>query len=451
MAKRAAARCAPSAAPCLPPGLEGPTRPLEATVGETFKNIVSSVGGHSIGIAGSTYYGPELATQGEWVNAVTATAPYLDAEGLQQALGILDCAIHNVLQAKALDTAISEVYNAGGGFGADGTWAMCTPELMTAELMRNQIYEQQHMLLLQLHCLRAGAQECGLAAEPAMALANAELETGNERLVSGEKRATAAKEAGSSSDSAVAERVLRALEPSQKTNTGGGSSGPTGKATRPAIGATPAVATAAGATARHNKAGVGAPHSSTRPVQTLSTSLQLLADEDPDCLFIVRRISKLGFKACRKLKQHFSAYGTVVRVLVAHSTVRQHGDPQCNSRRRPSSLGFVHMASAGAVSKVLAEGDEQEIDGCLIRVQCFRRQLGDGADEEGDGEGEAAAAVVSEAWEVRRDSSEQAVPRGKDGPWCRQQSAFSTTSTRTAASTATSLESDLEGAEPEPN
>merc|ERR1719343_1220775 len=40
---------------------------------------------------------------------------------------------------------------------------------------------------------------------------------------------------------------------------------------------------------------------------TLSMSLQLLSKEDPDTLFIVRRINKLGFKAAKKLRQHFSA------------------------------------------------------------------------------------------------------------------------------------------------
>jgi hypothetical protein len=91
-------------------------------------------------------------------------------------------------------------------------------------------------------------------------------------------------------------------------------------------------------------------------------------------LFIVRRINKLGFKAVRTLKRHFSAHGQVAKVLLAHSTVRQHGDPSCHARRRPSSLGFVQMANAEAVSKVLAFGAEQEVDGVMIRVQSFERQ-----------------------------------------------------------------------------
>eukprot|EP00411_Alexandrium_monilatum_P071571 CAMPEP_0175561990 /NCGR_PEP_ID=MMETSP0096-20121207/37692_1 /TAXON_ID=311494 /ORGANISM="Alexandrium monilatum, Strain CCMP3105" /LENGTH=382 /DNA_ID=CAMNT_0016865221 /DNA_START=26 /DNA_END=1172 /DNA_ORIENTATION=- len=113
---------------------------------------------------------------------------------------------------------------------------------------------------------------------------------------------------------------------------------------------------------------------SNRPPQTLSSSLQLLSHENPDCLFIVRHINKLGFKASRTLKRHYSAYGAVVRVLVAHSTVRQHGSPDCHARRRPSSLGFLQMATPEAVKAILAAGPEQEVDGAMIRIQKFERQ-----------------------------------------------------------------------------
>lgn len=131
------------------------------------------------------------------------------------------------------------------------------------------------------------------------------------------------------------------------------------------------------------------PQKQARPqaaAHTLSSSLQAICDEDPDSLFIVRRINKLGFKACRTLKQHFSAYGTVVRALAAHSTVRQHGDQaQSHARRRPSSLGFVQMASAQAVQEILALGAEHEIDGCTILVQKFERQGAASEENEEDG------------------------------------------------------------------
>jgi len=103
--------------------------------------------------------------------------------------------------------------------------------------------------------------------------------------------------------------------------------------------------------------------------QTLSESLQTLADVDPECLLVVRRINKLGFKAGRFLKQHFQLYGAVRKVLVATSLVRKTQ----SSHHRPSSMGFVHMASAVAVHEILAMGGEQEVQGCLIRVQRFDR------------------------------------------------------------------------------
>merc|ERR1711972_883527 len=122
--------------------------------------------------------------------------------------------------------------------------------------------------------------------------------------------------------------------------------------------------------------------------QTLSSSLRLLANEDPSCLFIVRRINKLGFKASRLLRQHFSVHGHVVRVLVAHSTVRQQDEQNTSQavRRRPSSLGFVQMQSAEAVRKVLAGGLEQEIKGSMIRVQKFEHKAAAPSSEEDSAE-----------------------------------------------------------------
>jgi len=109
-------------------------------------------------------------------------------------------------------------------------------------------------------------------------------------------------------------------------------------------------------------------------VQTLSTSLQLLSKEDPDKLIIVRRINKLGFKASRKLKQYFGEFGHVVRVLIAHSTCRDVKDDEGKVRQRPSSLGFVQMASTQAVRQALSLGTEQEVEGAAILVQKFERQ-----------------------------------------------------------------------------
>merc|ERR1740121_2749616 len=98
---------------------------------------------------------------------------------------------------------------------------------------------------------------------------------------------------------------------------------------------------------------------------------------------IVRRINKLGFKAARKLRKHFSSFGTVVRVLVAHSTVHP-GSGDKALRQRPSSLGFVHMSTPEAAQTILALGPEHEVEGVTIRVQRFERSSCEGQDFEGE-------------------------------------------------------------------
>jgi hypothetical protein len=134
-----------------------------------------------------------------------------------------------------------------------------------------------------------------------------------------------------------------------------------------------------------------------RAPQTLSSSLRSLENEDPECLLIVRRIGKLGFKAARALKKHYSAYGPVMKVLLAHSTARQYCDQQIMVKRRPSNLGFIQMASADGANKILAAGTIQEVEGVSVTVQRFERH----GDEE---ESEEFGAEEQEA-EVPRDNS----------------------------------------------
>mmetsp|Transcript_71496 Transcript_71496/g.209553 ORF Transcript_71496/g.209553 Transcript_71496/m.209553 type:complete len:405 (+) Transcript_71496:47-1261(+) len=275
-------------------------------------------------------YAAQPPPSGEWFNTVRSTAANLNKQGLEQALDILDSAIKNVQYAKAVENVIAaSARQAGSAFPS-------APHLVAAELLRTQVGRDQRQLLHQL-CALNGAAPAGLQQGPAATLLESQL--------------------------------LAGAPPAPPRRSPDTKAGPW-----PAGGQLPAAKALAG-----------------RQPQTLSTSLQLLSDEDPACLFIVRRINKLGFKASRKLKQHFAAYGHVVRVLVAHSTVRQHGDPECYARCRPSSLGFVHMASAEAVRCVLEAGEEQEVDGSLIRVQRFERQRGDQVLEEDEEEHEEEA------------------------------------------------------------
>lgn len=313
---------------------------------------------------------------GEWVNAVMAVAPHLDQQGLKKALSIVDGAIANARQAKALGQMLSTgmppkvVSQLGNG---SNMW-------QAAEYCRAQLADQQHALLRELQQLSlskgsAPASEESPQRDCASAAADAS--------VSG-KAAQAAPRSGR-------QKGGEARREQNREQRGAPAKQRTGACSEPAPASVEGDDSVQG---DEQQKELGA-----RQVQTLSTSLQLLSDEDPDCLFIVRRINKLGFKAARTLKRHFSAYGTVVRVLAAHSTVRQHGDPQCHARRRPSSLGFVQMATTEAVGKILEFGDEQEIEGAMIRVQRFKRQHGvlaeeveeDTVDRQGQSSGQSEA------------------------------------------------------------
>jgi len=107
----------------------------------------------------------------------------------------------------------------------------------------------------------------------------------------------------------------------------------------------------------------------------LADVLNVLDSEDESCIFIVRKISKLGFSAYDSLNQYFSKYGLVKKILLLPS--RGKGD----SRNRPASMGFVVMKSRYECRSVLMSEDHQ-VDEIDIQVQKFVRntkvQVSDG-------------------------------------------------------------------------
>lgn len=312
-------------------------------------------------------------SSGEWVNAVMQTAPVLDQQGIQEAINILDTALSNVQHLKAIDNYIANATQTIVGSVSYGA----------AEVMRAQVNERQQILLHRLHRLgnrcaaaKADFKRPGLpasaldqaisSAAPSMSPAQLDLYLG--ALMS----------------QYVPMPMPMPMGPMMEPN--------------PYLGAM-----------QPNHAQASKPRLP-RQVQTLSTSLQMLSKEDPNTLLIVRRINKLGFKGAKKLKTHFSQYGQVNKVLVAHSTCRQNDDAPCQARRRPSSLGFVHMASAESVQKVLALGAEQLVEGAMIRVQKFERQHGEAA--------------------IAEDEDEE---DGHDKDWLRQPTGNSNTSTNSGS------------------
>jgi len=108
--------------------------------------------------------------------------------------------------------------------------------------------------------------------------------------------------------------------------------------------------------------------------KTVAEILGELSKLDADTIFIVRRINKLGFKAARILRKHFSQYGKLIQVQRTQSTMKHRFGQDCTPYRRPISLGFIQMAHKKDVKAILDLGEEQVIDGfehCPIVVQKF--------------------------------------------------------------------------------
>jgi len=105
---------------------------------------------------------------------------------------------------------------------------------------------------------------------------------------------------------------------------------------------------------------------------SLREHLLEMKSEDPQCVFVARRINKLGFRSKGLLHQYFSQYGPVSRVLVAHSQVKHMGDSCGQLRTRPGSLGLIVMKHVASVRRILALGDEQKVGGHTIYLQSFK-------------------------------------------------------------------------------
>jgi hypothetical protein len=126
---------------------------------------------------------------------------------------------------------------------------------------------------------------------------------------------------------------------------------------------------------------------------TLQTHLKALGNEDPSCIFIVRKVNRLGFGSVEKLTEFFSQHGTVVKVLVAHSKVKQNQSGSSQVFLRPGSLGFVLMKSPKSVQSILAQGPTMTLQGTSIRVQPFSRfnsGVSGGLEMKGDNAGDEA-------------------------------------------------------------
>lgn len=109
-------------------------------------------------------------------------------------------------------------------------------------------------------------------------------------------------------------------------------------------------------------------------LMTLRSHLKEVSSEDPACIFVARKIHTLGFHSHKKLREHYSQYGPVSRVLVAHRKLKAIPDSYGQMglpRTRPGSLGLIIMRNAASVQKILALGEEHVVAGHKIRVEIF--------------------------------------------------------------------------------
>jgi hypothetical protein len=101
--------------------------------------------------------------------------------------------------------------------------------------------------------------------------------------------------------------------------------------------------------------------------------LEEVSAEDPARILVARRIHNLGFNSQKILREHFSQYGPVLRVLVAHRKIKGIADARGNPKTRPGSLGLIIMKRVASIKKIIALGEEQAVSGHQIRVEMFER------------------------------------------------------------------------------
>jgi len=114
---------------------------------------------------------------------------------------------------------------------------------------------------------------------------------------------------------------------------------------------------------------------------SLRQDLELLRQRQPERVIIVRRIKKLGFESPQLLDMHFSQYGEVKELLVAHSHIKPSAK-RPNGRVRPAALGFVVMADEEGAQNAFKAGEEQMIGGHGIELGSFEAFDAHYADEE---------------------------------------------------------------------
>jgi hypothetical protein len=113
---------------------------------------------------------------------------------------------------------------------------------------------------------------------------------------------------------------------------------------------------------------------SSSDVDPLPQVLHALDDEPDDCIVVVRRITRLGFKSNRIIKTRFEQLGWDVKNVVLLPSRSRPADGGMDApHARPSSMGFVVFSSTKSALECLARG-AINVDGVEVLVQPFTRQ-----------------------------------------------------------------------------
>lgn len=102
----------------------------------------------------------------------------------------------------------------------------------------------------------------------------------------------------------------------------------------------------------------------------LALHLKKLEEHDPRCVFLMKKIKKLGFDAEALLRRHFEVFGPIDDVLLINPLTKSSGYDFAQ-RVRPSGMGFVIMRHAEDVGRVLAVGPEHIVSDVPIEVRQF--------------------------------------------------------------------------------
>ena len=90
---------------------------------------------------------------------------------------------------------------------------------------------------------------------------------------------------------------------------------------------------------------------------TLPEVYRLLGFEDDFCILAVRKIHKLGFKSVKYLREYFSQFGKVSKIILLPA--RAKGESPCvpgaHASVRPASMAFLVMSSRVSAALALSQ------------------------------------------------------------------------------------------------